>query len=338
VAPAGTAPVIGTAEGEGTTMFEKREDRDQGTTGRNGEMAELETARSAAESSSGQKPIEPKKDEEHMSLFWRVFGGTILSIMALVAMTLYNNLTSSISDAHADLNREREARAELVKKADVDSRVTAVYDRLRGLEAVKVELEGLKEKVGTNSVAVDGVKKDMAAAVDGVKKDTAAALEAMKKDAGSNAEAMKKDEAALEILKERVTLVEGVKKDFAGLDTLKERMAAVSTDLKALRDEMTKLSGDVERNRASDLERKSNRDAQYKQVDETLKELQKGLQACREKLARLEGAIPGAERPLPPTSGIAKPTLPATPSEVKPAGGTTPSGNPKPEPELPQGK
>ena len=60
---------------------------------------------------------------------------------------------------------------------------------------------------------------------------------------------------------------------------------------------------ELERNKASDLERKTSRDIQAKQVEDALKELQKGLQDCREKLARLEGAKP---------------------ADVKPAGGTTP--------------
>ena len=37
-----------------------------------------------------------------MSLFWRVFGGTILSIVALAAVTLYNNLSNGISDLRAE--------------------------------------------------------------------------------------------------------------------------------------------------------------------------------------------------------------------------------------------
>jgi hypothetical protein len=56
--------------------------------------AAYETARAAAE---GGAKDPPKKEEEHLSVFWRVFGGTILSICALVAITLYNNMSSNIS-------------------------------------------------------------------------------------------------------------------------------------------------------------------------------------------------------------------------------------------------
>jgi DNA repair exonuclease SbcCD ATPase subunit len=306
-------------------MLQKRESHDEEVPNRCGELAALETARSAAESSS--KGAEAKPEEERVSLFWRIFGGTILSIVALVTITLYNNLTTSISDLRAEVSSEREARAELVKKDEYNTRVNAVYERMRGIDAVKIELEGMKEKVQSQSVAADGAKKDTAAAVEAVKKDFSASIDAMKKDT-----------AALEVLKERVAALEAVKKDIAGLDALKEKLAAVSADLKATRDELSKVSADVARNKTADLDRKTTRDAQYKQVDESLKELQKGLQDCREKLARLEGAKPAPgefplpfSRPTPPS--VAKPATPSAPGEVKPAGGPAVPGTAKPGPQ-----
>ncbi len=286
-----------------------------------------ETARAATE--AGTEKVEPKKEEEHISVFWRVFGGTILSIVALVSITLYNNLSSSITELRAEVSREREARAELVKKDEFNTRVTAQYERMRGIDTVKVELEGLKEKVHTSTATVDGVKRDTGIAVEAVKKDAAAAADALKKDA-----------AALDVLKERVVMLEGVKKDIAGLDALKEKLTAAIVDLKTTHDAVQKLTGDVERNKTSDLERKTLRDSQYKQVEESLKELQKGLQDCREKLARMEGAQPkpNLEVPLPFVRPFdpskSKPSLdetaPAKPGEVKPAGGATEPGSTKP--------
>jgi hypothetical protein len=246
-------------------MMPRRPIQDEESLERNEEVAMLETARSAAESS--EKASEPKKkEEEGMSLFWRVFGGTILSIVALISLTLYNNMSASITDLRAEVSREREARAELVKKEDFNARVTAQYERMRGIDALKVELEGMKEKVSTNATSLETVKRDTSASVEAVKKDNAASADAMKKDA-----------ASLEILKDKVN--------------------TAAADLKVMRDEITKLSGEVEKNKASDLERKTTRDSQYKQVEETLKELQKALQDCREKLARLEGGKPTPKEP-----------------------------------------
>ncbi|QJW93305.1 hypothetical protein [Frigoriglobus tundricola] len=302
-------------------MLQKRTDDDD--IDRTGELAAYETTRSATESSG---KADPKKDEEHVSIFWRLFGGTILSIVALVTITLYNNMSSSISDLRADLSREREARAELVKKDEYTSRVNAVYERMRGIDTVKVELEGLKEKVSTNAAAVDAAKRDTAQAVEGVKKDSAAAIDGVKKDAALLGESIKKDAACVEVLKERVTLLEAIKKDVAGLDAIKERLASATADLKTTRDEVSKLTADVERNKTYDIERKNTRDTQYKQIDETLKELQKGLQACREKLARMEGSQP--------KSGDTPTGRPSS-SDVKPAGG---SGSPKSSAEGANGK
>lgn len=282
-----------------------------------GELAAYETTRSAADS-GGDKPA-PKKEEESISVFWRVFGGTLLSISALVAVTLYNGMSSSINDLRSELSREREARAALVKKDEFNTRVTAQYERMRAIDTIKVELEGMKEKVNTNTAAVDSLKRDTNTVLDGVRKE-----------AGTNADAMKKDAAALEVLKERVVLVEGVKKDVAALEGLKDKLTTAVADLKTVRDEVQKLGTDVERNKLSDLERKALRDSQHKQVDESLKELQKGLQDCREKLARLEGALPksGGDIPLPFGRSVDPGrTKPAAPGEVKPAGGTKPTGD-----------
>lgn len=237
-------------------------------------VAFFETARAGTlPGTAAGKPAE-KKEEEKISLFWRLFGGTVLSIAALVAITLYNNINGNINDLRAEVGREREARAGFVKKEEADARTKSQYERIRAVEGYRVDIEAVKERA---AVAVAGV------------------------------EAVKKETAGFELLKERVAAVETVKKDVAGIDALKEKLTAATADLKAFRDEVQKLQQELEKNKASDLERKAFRDAQARQLDETIKELQKGVQACREKIARLEGAQPngtpvGKSRPESPPS------------------------------------
>jgi hypothetical protein len=89
------------------------------------------------------RPAEPVRlhgghAEERLSVFWRVFGGTILSIFALVAITLYNNLQSNINELRAELSRSNEARAELVKKEEFNARTQNVWDRVQSLQELKV--------------------------------------------------------------------------------------------------------------------------------------------------------------------------------------------------------
>jgi chromosome segregation ATPase len=228
-----------------------------------------------------------RKDEERMSLFWRVFGGTILSIAALVVITLFNNVTSTITDLRSelvrandarataitelrtDLAKSAEARADLIRKDEFNSRMTSSWDRLQNLQqqnnaqntlitSLKTEIDGLKERLTRQATEGDTIRKEVAAAVEGLKKDQ-----------GATTETMKKDIAALEIVK--------------------ERLMTQAADLKGLRDDYAKIRTEVDKNQAYDFERRDRRDTQYKHIDELLKEMQKGLQDCREKLARFEG-------------------------------------------------
>lgn len=244
-----------------------------------------QTFRAVAEApDAAEKP--GKKDDEKLSIFWRVFGGTILSIAALVVITLFNNLTTTLADLRAEINKANEARAQAVadmlRKDEFNTRMTTNWDRIQNLQqqnnaqnaaltSLKTELDGLKDRLARHA---------------------------------TDAEALKKELAALEVMKERV--------------------AGLAQDLKGGRDDILKLRADVDKNQAYDIERRDRRDAQYKQIDEALKELQKGLQDCREKLARLEGqtappaAAPkkgGATRPAPkdPPETAPPPSKPAPP-------------------------
>ena len=249
-----------------------------------GGVGAAETLRSASQSTT---KAAGGNDDEKMSLFWRVFGGTILSIVALVGITIYNNISSSISELRNEVSREREARAELVKKDEYNTRNQSQYERIRAAEGLKADLEGLKERTNTNAAAIDALKRDTATAVDTVKKDT------------------------------------------AGLDLLKEKLTTAAGELKAVSDAVQKVQQELEKNRASDLERKAFRDAQAKQVEDALKDLQKGLQDCREKLARLEGAQPPlVGPPVPKAAGVPAKVPPA---ELKDESGSD-AGTGKPGP------
>jgi len=214
----------------------------------------VETLRSATHSTRPDHDLKP--DDERVSLFWRVFGGTILSIVALISITLYNNISASISELRAELSREREARAELVKKDEFQARSQAQYERIRAAEGLKADIEGLKERTNTNVAAIDAVKKDT-----------------------------------------------------SGVEVIKERIAVLTTDVKAARDEMQKVQQELDKNRIADLERKAARDSQAKQLEDTIKELQKEVQSCRLKLAKLEGQLPMVQ-PMTPIKPFVGPLVP----------------------------
>jgi len=95
------------------------------------------------------EPVKVGHPDDRLSMFWRVFGGTILSILALIAVTVYNNLQSNVTELRVELSRSNEARAELVKKEEFNARTQTMWDRLQALQELKATVSGLKEQVAT---------------------------------------------------------------------------------------------------------------------------------------------------------------------------------------------
>jgi chromosome segregation ATPase len=233
------------------------------------------------------KPAAPDKaDDERLSLFWRVFGGTILSVTALVAITLFNNVMTTLSELRSEINKLNEHRAELVRKDEFNTRMSSNWDRIQNLQAQnntqnatltshRTELDGYKERLTKQATDLEAARKDTAAVLDGLKKEAAAA-------------------------------VDGLKRDVAAIDVLKEKVSTLVVDAKAHREDYQKLRQDVDKNQAADQERKARRDEQYKELEKTLKEMQAAIQDCQVKLARLEGAA--APKPSTPRTTPARPT------------------------------
>jgi hypothetical protein len=86
------------------------------------------------------------KPEERIPLFWRIFGGTLLSIAALVVVTLYQQFTSSINEMRNDMVRLHEAEADAVKKDEFNSRITTLWTGLSDAKAAGAGVAALREK------------------------------------------------------------------------------------------------------------------------------------------------------------------------------------------------
>jgi hypothetical protein len=97
---------------------------------------------------NGTRPAEPApaRGEERLSLFWRVFGGTLLSIAALVVVTLYQQFTSSINDLRHDIARLNEADANLVKKDEFNARASSIWSGLNDAKGANTGLAAVREK------------------------------------------------------------------------------------------------------------------------------------------------------------------------------------------------
>lgn len=177
----------------------------------NGLLA-VETVRSSSRLADDAEPRTRRTDEERMSLFWRVFGGTMVSVAALVGITIYNNLSGTLSELRGEVSRLNEAKAEAAKKDELNTLRTqvATYAEYRR------EIDSLKERASKYRTELEEVKKEAGAAV-----------ETARKEQGATNDTIKKDVAALEMQK--------------------ERLAGVTADLKAAREEGQKLRADLDR-------------------------------------------------------------------------------------------
>jgi len=260
-------------------------------------IAGSDNATAAAYAFRGMPPaphLDTKAErDDKVSMFWRVFGGTILSIIALAAVTIYNNIAGSVSELRTELNRvnaelrteitrSNEARAELIRKDEFTARMATVWDGIKTMQASAI----------ANTTAVTMARTEQESLKDRLTRSIAD-LDSFRKDSTTAADAMKKELSVTS---------DGMRKDIAALEALRERLMQLSVEFKAQRDDTAKFRADLDRNIAYDNERKLFRDTQAKQYDDLFKELQKAVQDCREKLARLEGQanpMPTAPAPMP---------------------------------------
>jgi hypothetical protein len=115
----------------------------------------IETLRRSAEAC--QSPPKEENDDNRISIFWRVFGGTLLSIVALVVMTAYQQINGGLgevrteighlnTDLNKDLARLSESQGNLVKKEEFAASLRSIQDDLRQRQSAREELEQLKDR------------------------------------------------------------------------------------------------------------------------------------------------------------------------------------------------
>lgn len=140
-------------------MAQNRSDRP--TLSSNSLPVQMEMLRQSSESG---KPQDSGKEETKIPLFWRVFGGTVLSISALIVMTAYQSLSGNIADVgrqldhletdmHKEMARLAELNGELVRKDECESRFRGLWNTLneikenrKGIVEVKQRCDGLLDQ------------------------------------------------------------------------------------------------------------------------------------------------------------------------------------------------
>jgi DNA repair exonuclease SbcCD ATPase subunit len=173
----------------------------------------------------------PTHSDDRVSVFWRVFGGTILSIFALVAVTLYNNLQSNVNEVRAELSRANEARAELVKKEEFNTRTQSLWDRMQALQELRAAVTGLKEQLATCGEKQAEIKPI---------REQLAALEQRLKGAEDDHRGLAKAEQTIAALEQKVAARDNQLK--AGDEERKE----MAKQLAELRERLAKVEGATE--------------------------------------------------------------------------------------------
>lgn len=114
---------------------------------------------------TGKRPArDGEKTEEKISVFWRVFGGTILSIVALIVITSYQSLTKDIHDVRTDVGHLRETNGEFIRKDEFNNRNTKLWDAIRETQAVDPKVTVLASKVAAQEAlltAAEHERKEM---------------------------------------------------------------------------------------------------------------------------------------------------------------------------------
>lgn len=117
----------------------------------------MEVMRQAGE--AGGKPAEgeKKKEEDSIPLFWRVFGGTVLSVTTLIGITTYNGLNASMAEAKGDVSglatesrkevtRLCEGQVQMLEKGELATQMSVAWRSLNELNEDHDALVVLREK------------------------------------------------------------------------------------------------------------------------------------------------------------------------------------------------
>ena len=116
---------------------------------------------------SGDSPPKRKdgeKAEERISVFWRVFGGTILSITALSVITAYQNLAGGIHDVRVEVGNLRAAGGDYVKKDEFNTRTTSIWNGIKETQAITPSVTVLNNKASmleTHLAAAEAERREL---------------------------------------------------------------------------------------------------------------------------------------------------------------------------------
>jgi chromosome segregation ATPase len=197
----------------------------------------------AGEAMRAQMPLaEPHKPEEKISLFWRVFGGTILSITALVTIQAYQAQANNIHELRSDQNRLRELASDFLKKDEFASRTNTLWNRVQDLQNLNASVTVMGTRltaIESQAAQAEKDRKDTQATImqlNGLR-DKVAQIDDHKKVTDQDHKEVLSILAAMQSLRDKDTLLE--KK----LHDAESERKDLLREIQALRERLAKLEG-----------------------------------------------------------------------------------------------
>lgn len=123
---------------------------------------------------------------DNVPVFWRYFGGTLISVLAVLLITLLGHLLSQINSVQVSITQ---LSADSVRKAEFAERTTSIWNSLRGIDPLREKITQLEKILEKNESVT-------------VLKDKFLILESE----------VKKAEEKMTLLRERIAALEGAKK------------------------------------------------------------------------------------------------------------------------------
>lgn len=86
------------------------------------------------------------KSEDKLSLFWRVFGGTLISIAGLVAVTVYQQFNNNMNEIRNEITQINATHADFIKKDEFNTRSNLIWNSLKEMHTASTQVSALQER------------------------------------------------------------------------------------------------------------------------------------------------------------------------------------------------
>jgi hypothetical protein len=110
-----------------------------------------------------KKEDKPKKPEEQMPLFWKLCSAALVSVTALIVVTLYNQLSATASQMRSDAGQLRsdigQLQNDLIRRDDYNQKVEQMINSIKEVQAGnKTAMDTWRDRLGEQKTTVSELR------------------------------------------------------------------------------------------------------------------------------------------------------------------------------------